>query len=122
MVSKSSLNQHFYTKVFLNAANWPLELANDNLNSWWWTPKNHNNLRLKKSGYDFVKSVAKITTYVITLEQPLLAHHLIKLARLNIGPYYVQNNNKLVILDEEVATMLTLHAGNLGRYLENLQL
>jgi len=47
------------------------------------------------------------------------------LARINLGPYYLQTKNTgavIMLTDSEAAAMLTLHAGNLGQYLENLQL
>jgi len=121
-VTRSSLNQSFYTQIFAAAAG--LKLSNQSLDgySWWWNPTNIQNLRLNKKGYDFVIKIAKIQTYEIILQQPLLSHHFIKLSRLNLGPYYLKGHNKIILLDDKVATMLMLHAGDLGQYLENLQL
>lgn len=121
-MTRSSLNQSFYTKIFADAAGLKLLDQNVDCYSWWWNPTTIQNLRLNKKGYDFVKKIAKIQTYEITLQQPLLSHHLIKLSRLNLGPYYLKGHNKIILLDDKVATMLMLHAGNLGQYLENLQL
>ena len=99
----------------------------NNWADWWWNHVNPFHLRLSVNGIKFVKKQTKIPIYTIDIAHPLLSTHLIKLARIPIGPYYIHPNNgmktnKIMVLDQEVATMLTLHAGNLGQYLENLQL
>ncbi len=93
--------------------------------NWWWNHIDVNHLRLSLLGIQFVNKQAKIPVYTINISHPILSTHLIKLTRINIGPYYLhatQKNNKIMLLDNEAATMLTLHAGNLGQYLENLEL
>lgn len=93
--------------------------------NWWWNHTNVYHLRLSLLGIQFVNKQAKIQIYTINLAHPLLSTHLVNLTRIDIGPYYIHNtskNNKILLLNEESATMLTLHAGNLGQYLENLQL
>ncbi len=93
--------------------------------SFWWNTANQNHLRLSKNGITFIKKQAKLPIYNISVSHPLLSTHLIKLARINLGPYYLQVKEKdavIILLDKEIATMLMLHAGNLGQYLDNLQL
>ncbi len=94
---------------------------------WWWNNINPFHLRLSLKGVKFVRKQTKIPIYTIDISHPLLSTHLIKLSRMPIGPYYIHQHtegktNRITVLDQEVATMLTLHAGNLGQYLENLNL
>lgn len=92
---------------------------------WWWNHTDTNHLRLSLLGLKHVKFRTEIPIYNIDIPHPIYSTHLITLARSRIGPYFLhttQKNNKIMLLDKEVATMLTLHAGNLGQYLENLQL
>ena len=118
---KSTLNQIEYTSAFLRAAGMDEELHKDYWIEWWWNNVNPNHLRLSVKGIKFIKKETKIPIYVVTVSHQLLSTHLINLARINIGPYYLQQKD-ILLLDQEAATMLTLHAGDLGQYLENLQL
>jgi hypothetical protein len=91
---------------------------------WWWNNTNINHLRLSFKGINFVNKQTKIPIYTIDIAHPLLSTHFIQLTRINIGPYYIHStstHNKIMLLKNESATMLTLHAGNLGQYLKNLE-
>lgn len=124
-MTKSTHNQQSYTEGILAAAGrssseYPLYIK-----IWWWNHTNSNSLRLSADGIKFVKKQTKIPIYQIEVSHPLSSKHLVYLTRTNIGPFYLQHTNKkctIFLLDKEVATMLTLHAGNLDQYLENLQL
>ena len=122
---KSTLNQSDYTRAFLRAAGIDEELQSKYWIEFWWNHTNPNHLRLSVKGIKFIKKETKIPIHIIELSHTLLSTHLIKLSRINIGPYYLHLQGKktiLMLIDQEAATMLTLHAGNLGQYLENLQL
>ena len=124
-MTESTLNQIDYTRAFLRAAGMDEEMQSDYWISWWWNHTNTNHLRLSLKGIRFIKKETKIPIHIVEVAHPLLSTHLIKLSRINIGPYYLHVRNQesvIILLDSEAATMLTLHAGNLGQYLENLQL
>ena len=125
-MTKSTLNQSEYTRVFLQAAGMDEQKnTSDYWLKFWWNHTNPNHLRLSVIGIKFIKKETKIPIHVVEVTHPLLSTHLIKLSRINIGPYYLHVRNQesvIMLLDSEAATMLTLHAGNLGQYLENLQL
>ena len=125
-MTKSTLNQFEYTRLFLREAGVDEETyTTDYWLVFWWNHTNPDHLRLSAKGIKFIKKETKIPIYFIEISHPLLSTHLIKLARINIGPYYLHAKERgatIMVLDQEVATMLTLHAGNLGQYLENLQL
>lgn len=92
---------------------------------WWWNHTNPNHLRLSADGIKFIKKQTELPIYSIEVSHPLSSKHLINLTRINVGPFYLYHTVKkttLFLLDKDVATMLTLYAGDLGQYLENLQL
>jgi hypothetical protein len=124
-VTKSTLNQSECTRIFLEAAGIDNSSNVIDIGRFWWNPTNPNHLRLNSVGLTFIKKQTKLPIYTINVSHPLLSTHLIKLARINLGPYYLQTKTTgavIMVINQEVATMLTLHAGNLGGYLENLQL
>lgn len=125
-MTKSILDQSEYTRLFLSKAGIEEQKnATDYCLNFWWNHTNPSHLRLSLKGIKFIKKETKIPVYIIEIAHPLLSTHLIKLARIDLGPYYLQVKGKgttIMVLDQEVATMLTLHAGNLGQYLDNLYL
>lgn len=123
-MTKSTLNQFDYARLFLTDAGIDEQNNSIDIGSFWWNTVDLNHLRLSLSGITFIKKQTKLPIYTINISHPLLSRHLIKLSRIRIGPYYLhQTHNKttIVLLDQESATMMTLHAGNLGQYLDNLQ-
>jgi len=124
-VTKSTRNQQSYTEGILVAAGHDPSDYSQYIKIWWWNHTDPISLRLSKSGLQFIKKFTKIPIHSIPISHPLLSTHLIKLARIDLGPYYLivrEKDATIMVLDQEVATMLMLHAGNLGQYLENLQL
>jgi hypothetical protein len=121
-VTKSTLNQYDYTRVFLEAAGIGMDNYEYYRREWWFNYTVPENLRLSKPGIVFVEKYAKITTYQIELADPLLSRTFIQLSRLFTCPYYIKKNNKIVLLGEEETVLLSLHANNLQQYLDNLQL
>ena len=123
-MTKSTLNQSEYTRVFLREAGMDEEKnTSDYWLLFWWNHTNQNHLRLSTKGIKFIKKETKIPLYSIEVAHPLLSTHLVKLARINLGPYYLtvrEKDSVITVINQEVATMLMLHAGNLGQYLDNL--
>lgn len=89
---------------------------------WWWNHTDSRNLRLSKSGIQFIKKYTRIPVYECYLPDPLKNKTLIQLSRLMTCPYYIQKPDHVLLLGEEEAVMLKLHADNLQQYLNNLQL
>lgn len=123
-MTKSTLNQSEYTRLFLREAG--IDEQQNTTDYWlgfWWNHTNPNHLRLSVDGIKFIKKQTKIPLYSIEVAHPLLSTHLVKLARINLGPYYLtvrEKDSGITVINQEVATMLMLHAGNLGQYLDNL--
>jgi hypothetical protein len=121
-VTKSTLNQLDYTRIFLEAAGIGMDNFEYYRRDWWFNHTVPKNLRLSKSGITFVEKHAKITTYQIEISTPLLSRTFVQLSRLFTCPYYIKKNKQLVLLGEEETVLLSLHANNLQQYLDNLQL
>lgn len=86
----------------------------------WNNPKDPNSLRLTTQGYKFVVQDLKLKSYKFEFELPLANRHLLQLERLFQGMYYLLGVHKIVVFDEQEATMLTLMDGDLKTYLDNL--
>lgn len=119
---KSTRNHLSYTEGILqaagrNASEYPMFIK-----IWWWNHTDPHNLRLSKSGIQFIRKYTKIPIYEIELSEPLRNRTLIQLSRLFTCPYYIPKMDHLILLGEQETTMLKLHADNLQQYLDNLQL
>lgn len=88
---------------------------------WWKNPTDTNSLSLTLAGLQFVKAVLKLQSYEFVLSEELTNHHLLQLERVFQGMYYLLKRQKLIVFEEEEATMLTLYGNNLRGYLENLE-
>ena len=86
----------------------------------WNNPKDPNSLRLTTQGYKFVVQDLKLKSYKFEFDLPLANRHLLQLERLFQGMYYLLGVHKIVVFDEQEATMLTLMDGDLKTYLDNL--
>jgi hypothetical protein len=89
---------------------------------WWWNHTDSKNLRLSKSGIQFIKKSTKIPVYKCFLPEVLKNRTLIQMSRLLTCPYYIQKLDEVLLLGEEETVLLKLHADNLQQYLDNLQL
>lgn len=87
---------------------------------WWRNPTNKKSLRLTHQGLVAFHKFG-VKSYEIEILAPISSKHLLQLERLFKEPYYIRGAGKLVVLGEEDAVMLQLHAGNLAQYLDNLQ-
>jgi hypothetical protein len=121
-VTKSTRNQQSYTEGILAAAGRNSSEYPQYAKIWWWNHTDPTNLRLSKSGLQFIKKYTKIPVYECQLPEPLRNRTLIQLGRLFTCPYYIQKLDGLFLLGEEETVMLKLHADNLQQYLDNLQL
>ena len=118
--SNASRQRDFQRRVIREAGLDPLPYESF-VPMWWRNPTNHNSLRLTHIGLKFFTHQLKLASHEIKLSEPTKSRHLIQLERLFKAPYYIKAD-ALVVLSEEDAIMLQLHAGNLGQYLDNLSL
>lgn len=88
----------------------------------WNNPKDNNSLRLSLAGYKFVVAELKLKAYQFEMKRMLANKHLLILERHFQGMYYLLGAHKIVVFDEQEASMLSLMDGDLATYLENLEL
>ena len=121
-MTKSTRNQQNYTEDILAAAGHSSSEYPQYIRVWWWNHTDPNNLRLSKSGLQFIKKHTQIPVYECTLSEPLRNRTLLQLSRLMTCPYYLYKPDHVLLLGDQEAVMLKLHADNLQQYLDNLQL
>jgi hypothetical protein len=121
-VTKSTRNQQSYTEGILAAAGYSSSECSQYIRVWWWNHTDPTNLRLSKSGLQFIKKFTKISIYECTLSEPLRNRTLIQLSRFFTCPYYLQGKDKIILLGEQETVMLKLHADNLQQYLDTLEI
>jgi hypothetical protein len=121
-VTKSTRNQQSYTEGILQAAGRDSVEYPRYIKVWWWNHTDSTNLRLSKSGIQFIKKSTKIPVYECRLPEVLKNRTLIQMSRLLTCPYYIQKLDEIVLLGEEETVLLKLHADNLQQYLDNLQI
>ena len=113
--------QRQLTKIFCQQAELPVGQITEMQQRWWKNPTDPNSLRLTLQGLQFVKAVLKLTSYEFPLQEELTNHNLLQLERLFKGMYYLLKRQKLIVFEEEEATMLTLYSSDIKGYLENLE-
>lgn len=84
----------------------------------WRNPTNPKSLRLTPLGFKLASK--KVTAYPIKLQDKIIPKHMLMLERAVTVPYFIPKLTDIVVFDQTVATMLTLHAGDLDTYLSNL--
>ena len=85
----------------------------------WWNPLNPNSLRLTKYGLKAIPE-DKFKYHTINLAKKILPGHYLLLERAMPAPFYIKKTDQIYVFDEQVAIMLTLHAGDLQTCLSNL--
>jgi hypothetical protein len=85
----------------------------------WFNPLNSNSLRLTKYGLAAIPR-KEYQAHTINLAEKIKPGHYLLLERAMPAPYYIKKMDQIYVYDEQVAIMLTLHAGDLGTYLTNL--
>jgi len=125
MVKRSThkrYGQNQLTKIFATTSNLPTVDLKDLKYRIWFNPTDDTSLRLSIDGYNFVVQTLKIKPYEFELDQPLSNRNLLQLERYFQSMYYLFRNFKIIVFDEQEASMLTLHGSDLGAYLENLEI
>lgn len=89
---------------------------------WFRNPTNHRSLRLTALAWKHWKLHGDIEFFDIELKDTVTGRQLLQLEKLFNAPYYLKGNFNILVIDQQDAVMLQLHAGNLGQYLDNLQM
>ena len=113
--------QKDYQRKVLEGCGLDYKAYQSQLPLWWRNPTNPSSLRLTFPGYKFFSKILGTACHEIELAEQLKSKHLLQLERLFAEPYYI-GNEKIIVFGESDAIMLQLHAGNLGNYLDNLQI
>lgn len=121
-MTRSIRNQQSYTEGILQAAGQDAAAYPSVIRIWWWNHTNPSQLRLTRSGIQYIKKYTKIPVYTCVLPEPLRNRTLIQMSRLLTCPYYISKLDELSLLGEQETVLLKLHADNLQQYLDNLQL
>jgi hypothetical protein len=87
----------------------------------WVNASNPNSLRLTINGYNWAIRICNQTAYKVVTNNFISNGTLLKLERLMTAPYYINEKNKLNLFSEQDSIMLSLHSGNLNRYLKDLE-
>lgn len=85
----------------------------------WWNVTNHHSLRLTKVGLALAGR-SDIKFHTVNLQEKIKPRHFLLLERTMPAPYYIKKLDQVYVMDETVAIMLTLHAGDLDTCLSNL--
>lgn len=86
----------------------------------WFNPTEDNSLRLNHAGYSFFKKLG-YKGHEINIETQVLANkHLLILERHYPGVYMLVNAKKIILFDDEYASLILLMDNDLIRYLETL--
>jgi len=73
-------------------------------------------------GWKIFSVHAGVKFHEIVLEGTITGRQMLLLEKFFKEPYYIKGNFNIFVSGEQDAVMLQLHAGNLGQYLDNLQL
>jgi hypothetical protein len=85
----------------------------------WFNPTNPNSLRLTKYGLAAIPR-NEYKYHTIKLANIIKPGHYLLLERAMPAPYFIKKIDQLYVFDEQVAIMLTLHAGDLETCLTNM--
>jgi hypothetical protein len=88
---------------------------------WFFNPTKPTSMRLSKIGATWLSKKTTFPFHIIKLDKQITPKMLLQLERLLTEPYYIKDLTELWVHSETDAIMLTLHAGNLAAYLDNLQ-
>ena len=113
--------QRQLTKIFCDQGGLSPGQVTEMQQRWWKNPTDPDSLRLTLQGLQFVKAILKLTSYEFALKEEITNQNLLQLERAFKGMYYLLKRQKLIVFEEEEATMLTLYGNDLKGYLENLE-
>ena len=89
----------------------------------WFNPLSpHHSLRVTDEGKKWIMSSCDLPIYHFKLTKTINNQQLLQLDHLIESPYYIRSRHMLELFGEDDAIMLSLHAGNLAQYLQNLEL
>jgi hypothetical protein len=111
--------QRQLTEIFCSQAG--ITFLPDYIPAWWVNPLDNNSLRLTFHGLKFTKSNLNLTSYEFSLPGEVTNQDLLRLERLFPGPYFLLKRTKIIVFEEQEASMLTLMSGDLTQYLNNLE-
>lgn len=120
MITNSDLKQSSFTKSFIEEAKLPAHLVADFKYKIWVDPTNENSLRLNRTGFIFLTKHLGFKHWEFSFSEPLVNRNLLQLGKLFPSIYYLGDQFKITVFDEQEATMLTLHDGDLTAYLNHL--
>lgn len=109
-----------YTKVFLRAANHPIDdkTVESYRTTWWWNVRDKDNggLRLTEPAIQFIEKEAEIKTYKVDFPKDftITAQILLWLDNNIDGPFYI-NKKSITVLKEKAAFQLYLFAGDIKK-------
>lgn len=86
----------------------------------WNNPKDPHSLRLSISGYHHVVTKCDCKPYTFDVNPPLTNKNLLQFERYFQGMYFIVRD-KLVVFDEDEASMINLMGGDVRTYLNNLE-
>ena len=89
---------------------------------WFRNPTNHRSLRLTAYAWKIWHQHGDFVFHTVKLNSVVTGRQMLQLERLFTAPYYIKGDSSICVLSEQDAVMLQLHAGNLGQYLDNLQM
>lgn len=112
--------QRQLTDMFCQLASIPKGFMSQMQKSWWINPTDPNSLRLSLQGLQFIKANLKLESYEFELSEEITNHNLLQLERMFGSMYYLLKRKKIIVFEEQEATMITLHGNNLNKYLDNL--
>jgi hypothetical protein len=88
---------------------------------WFFNPTKTSSMRLSRVGAIWLTKKTNFKLHIIKLDKQITPKMLLQLERLLTEPYYIKDLSELWVHSETDTIMLTLHAGNLAAYLDNLQ-
>ena len=90
--------------------------------SLWNNPTDDLSLSLTLYGYKFVSNELKLRQYTFDLSKPLTNGNILQLERYFPSMYFMLNlRKKIIVFEEQEATMLALYGGDLHSYLDSLE-
>ena len=91
---------------------------------WFFNIKNDGGLRLTKAGYDLLKNVLELETYIYNIQETTtITHELVLLLDRKLqAPFYIEAKNRLpiqiIFFSSEEAMLANLY-GDLKKFLDN---
>jgi len=122
-VTKSTHNtQAEWVLKAIEAAGLQADMVGEVQKLWFRNPLNTDSLRLTQIGFTWFIKRSKFTAYQVDINAGVTSKQMLQLERLFKEPYFIKTTKNITLFGESDAIMLQLHAGNLGQYLDNLQM